>query len=68
MSGMAYWSAFYPADTVKSRVQTDPALKNASFGSVFKTIYQEAGFRGLYKVLETLRVALGVLHHLLTNL
>ena len=35
-SGAAYWSAFYPADTVKSKLQTDKHLANSSFVDVFK--------------------------------
>ena len=37
-SGAAYWSAFYPADTVKSKIQTDPKLKNAKFLDVFQVL------------------------------
>jgi solute carrier family 25 carnitine/acylcarnitine transporter 20/29 len=35
-SGAAYWSAFYPADTVKSKIQTDPRLMNSGFVDVFR--------------------------------
>eukprot|EP00051_Salpingoeca_urceolata_P028454 m.486952 g.486952 ORF g.486952 m.486952 type:complete len:303 (+) comp24695_c0_seq1:164-1072(+) len=48
-SGFMYWSAFYPADTVKSRVQTDPSLEGRSFVSIFKLLYREGGVRALYK-------------------
>ena len=50
VSGMSYWTAFFPADTVKSRIQTDPKLANESFTSIFKMIYKEGGARALYKV------------------
>lgn len=50
MSGFWYWTAFFPADTVKSKIQTTPALKNKSFGEVFLKVAKEEGARGLYKV------------------
>ena len=43
---MCYWSAFYPADVVKSRMQTS----GGQFIPLFKAIYAEEGFRALYKV------------------
>ena len=49
-SGMAYWTAFYPADTVKSQQQTNPKLNNQGFATILKHIYKTEGFRGLYKV------------------
>jgi len=48
-SGMAYWTAFYPAYTVKSQMQTDPKAANKSFVEVFRHITRTQGFRGLYK-------------------
>ena len=39
-----YWTAFYPADTVKSVIQT-----NETFFTVFKNIYKNEGFKGLYR-------------------
>ena len=40
LSGAAYWSAFYPADTVKSKIQTDPLLAKAQFADVFKVFFK----------------------------
>lgn len=50
LSGMAYWTAFYPADTVKSQWQTNPALQNKGFLEIFRHIARTEGVRGLYKV------------------
>lgn len=46
---MAYWSAFYPADTVKSKLQSDPLYASESFVSGFRRIVAEEGPRGLYR-------------------
>ena len=50
-TGMAYWSAFYPADTVKTEMQTRDAGSGASksFFSTFRDIYRTSGVRGLYR-------------------
>jgi hypothetical protein len=50
LGGMAYWVAFYPADTVKSRIQTAAEYvgKDPSFWSVFRSIYAAEGLAGLY--------------------
>jgi len=48
MSAVAYWTAFFPADVVKSKVQTDPALRKESFLKVMKLIFRTKGIRGLY--------------------
>jgi hypothetical protein len=50
LGGMAYWVAFYPADTVKSRIQTAAEYvgKDPSFLSVFRQIYATEGVAGLY--------------------
>jgi len=47
---MAYWTAFFPADVVKSRLQTDAALSGKSFGDVFLHLLRTEGFKALYKV------------------
>ena len=44
-----YWTAFYPADTVKSYIQTDPRFTSSSVYQVGKDIYKEHGFSGLYR-------------------
>jgi len=53
LGGVAYWCAFYPADTVKSRVQSaPPAAAGApatTFSSVLRGIYRAEGLRGLYR-------------------
>ncbi|EGD80114.1 hypothetical protein PTSG_10388 [Salpingoeca rosetta] len=48
-SGMAYWTAFYPADTVKTLQQSSPAYEGQNFTTVFRNVYNSQGFRGLYK-------------------
>jgi solute carrier family 25 (mitochondrial carnitine/acylcarnitine transporter), member 20/29 len=50
LSGMAYWTAFFPADTVKSCMQTEPALAQKGFFATFGHIYRTHGLRALYSV------------------
>ncbi len=41
LAGMCYWSAFYPADTVKSRMQSATGeMSKHGFGWWFKHLYQ----------------------------
>lgn len=53
IAGMSYNLIFFPADTIKSRMQTEEVgLQRAgrrSFGSVAKTLWQQQGLRGLYQ-------------------
>ena len=49
LSGCAYWTAFYPADTVKSLMQSHPAYAQLGFGDSFTAIYRSQGVRGLYR-------------------
>jgi len=58
MAGMAYWAVPFPADVVKSRIQTmDPTQAalmadskgNTGFGSVFQHILKTEGVKGLYR-------------------
>ena len=49
MSGVTYWTVFYPADTVKSYIQTDPRFTATSLFLVGKEIYREHGLAGLYR-------------------
>ncbi|KAK8803277.1 hypothetical protein WA158_000971 [Blastocystis sp. Blastoise] len=49
LAGITYWTAFYPADTVKSNLQTDINWKDMSFRKAFIRICKESGIRGLYK-------------------
>ena len=48
-AGVAYWSAFYPADTVKSHVQTHPDRATHGFWETFRRIYKVGGLRALYQ-------------------
>ncbi|KAK7632765.1 mitochondrial carrier domain-containing protein [Phyllosticta citricarpa] len=53
MAGMSYNFLFYPADTIKSRMQTEDVTRlsgvKRTFGSVGKLIYQQSGLKGLYR-------------------
>jgi len=48
-AGVMYWGVPFPADTVKSKLQTDPRFFGMSFGEVFNTVLREEGPRGLYR-------------------
>jgi hypothetical protein len=48
-AGVAYWSAFYPADTVGSQMRANPAYANRSFIDVFVEIFRMDGWKGLYR-------------------
>ena len=50
IAGAAYWTAFYPADTVKSVMQTDSSRTARGFGGVFVDLFREGGIRALYRV------------------
>jgi mitochondrial ornithine carrier protein len=55
-AGAAYNLAFFPADTIKSTIQTEAELRPASagtmgqrsFGTVARELYRARGLRGLY--------------------
>jgi hypothetical protein len=49
MAGMSYWTAFYPADTVKSALQTNPDFAKKSFVQTFLGIYRNEGMSALYR-------------------
>lgn len=49
LSGVTYWTVFYPADTIKSYIQTDPRFTSSSIYQVGAGIYKEHGFSGLYR-------------------
>lgn len=53
MAGVAYNFMFYPADTVKSRMQTEDVKQSTgqklSFSAVFKTHWQQHGLKGMYR-------------------
>jgi len=49
IGGTLYWLAFYPADTVKSAVQTSSNTRRRHvFWSMLLSIYKQHGVRGLY--------------------
>lgn len=55
VAGMSYNFLFFPADTIKSRMQTeDVELKRitggkSTFGSVGRAIWAQSGVKGLYR-------------------
>ncbi|KAG7359598.1 mitochondrial carrier protein [Nitzschia inconspicua] len=49
LAGVGYWTAFYPADTIKSLIQVHPDHSGRGFFEIFKTVLQEEGVRGLYR-------------------
>lgn len=49
LAGVAYWTAFYPADTVKSHIQTNPEHVGQSFVKTFQSVYRAEGIQGLYR-------------------
>ena len=53
-AGMSYNFIFYPADTIKSRMQTEELAglsgsQRRNFWSVGKTLWQQQGVQGLYR-------------------
>ena len=53
VAGVTYNFMFYPADTIKSRMQTTDVSKITSdkrtFGAVGKALWNEQGLRGFYR-------------------
>lgn len=53
VAGMSYNFAFFPADTIKSRMQTEEVGtwngSRPTFWGVGKTIWQQHGLKGLYR-------------------
>lgn len=53
VAGMSYNFIFFPADTIKSRMQTETVgplgAGRRTFGSVGKAVWQQQGLRGLYQ-------------------
>jgi ornithine carrier protein len=51
VAGMAYNFVFYPADTIKSRMQTEDAGKGvrSSFAATGGRLWREQGIRGMYR-------------------
>ena len=54
-AGVSYNFLFYPADTIKSRMQTEDVTKAAyngkrqTFWGVAKALWKQQGLRGLYR-------------------
>ena len=48
-AGVAYWTSGYWADTVKTRIQTKPALQGVGFSHVLRDMLATEGIRGLYR-------------------
>jgi len=48
-AGVAYWTAFYPADTVGSQIRANPEYGSRKFVDVFIEIYKREGWKGLYR-------------------
>jgi len=48
-AGVAYWGVPFPADTVKTKQQTDPRFAGRAFADVFRAVLREEGVAGLYK-------------------
>eukprot|EP00539_Tryblionella_compressa_P001329 CAMPEP_0178744988 /NCGR_PEP_ID=MMETSP0744-20121128/7062_1 /TAXON_ID=913974 /ORGANISM="Nitzschia punctata, Strain CCMP561" /LENGTH=304 /DNA_ID=CAMNT_0020398155 /DNA_START=188 /DNA_END=1102 /DNA_ORIENTATION=- len=48
-AGVGYWTAFYPADTVKSKIQTNPDHAGKGFIETFNVVLRQEGMRGLYR-------------------
>jgi ornithine carrier protein len=53
VAGMGYNFIFYPADTIKSRMQTEDVRESVggrrSFLAVGKTVWQQHGLKGMYR-------------------
>eukprot|EP01027_Heterolobosea_sp_BB2_P012320 GEZU01017865.1.p1 GENE.GEZU01017865.1~~GEZU01017865.1.p1 ORF type:complete len:201 (-),score=12.84 GEZU01017865.1:8-610(-) len=51
IGGVAFWALFYPVDTVKTKIQTDPA-DNRQYKGVLDAamkLYRTVGLKGFYK-------------------
>lgn len=53
-AGVSYNFAFYPADTIKSRMQTEEISdvlegRRRTFWVVARTLWQQQGIKGLYR-------------------
>jgi ornithine carrier protein len=53
VAGAAYNFMFFPADTIKSRMQTEDVKQltggKSTFGAVGKALWQQHGIRGMYR-------------------
>jgi len=48
-AGVAYWTAFYPADTVGSQLRANPQYASKTFVEVFFDVLKREGWGGLYR-------------------
>ena len=52
IAGMSYNLSFYPADTIKARMQTEKVLgpgQPQTFWNTSKTLWRESGIKGMYR-------------------
>lgn len=51
VAGLGYWSVLYPADTVKTRMQLDPAYQRLGLWKSLRRVYllDNGGLRALYR-------------------
>jgi len=49
LAGVLYWLVPYPADTVKSKIQTDPAYRGMGVVQVVRRVVAQEGAGGLYR-------------------
>lgn len=49
VGGMGYWTAFYPADSVKTELQASSSSAKDGFWGTFARIFKEGGIRTLYR-------------------
>jgi ornithine carrier protein len=53
VAGMSYNFLFYPADTIKSRMQTEDVQRltggKSTFGAVGKALWRQHGLKGMYR-------------------
>ena len=47
-AGVAYWTVFYPADVVKTRMQLSPKVCSLGFRRCLVQVYRQEGVRALY--------------------
>eukprot|EP00759_Apiculatamorpha_spiralis_P056097 PhF_6_TR7959/c0_g1_i2/m.12052 len=48
IAGFSYWTAFFPADVVKTRIQVDKEYANHNLLRGLRDVYREGGVRALY--------------------
>jgi hypothetical protein len=48
VGGLCYWSAIFPVDTIKTRIQADPAYRGMGIAHAARTMIQRQGVGALY--------------------